>query len=159
MFEPEASCKLYTWEHCVPYFKAEQKILIMVKRTLLSLGLPLDSSYGACLSFLSSGYLMSEWDNNSQSLARTPPLRAMVPREVEELQNPQAFRKVPRAEKRAAKEPGSNACDSFSKQSESAVIPQRWAFLYRRKRWTFLSRVTSQISSRVSSAPNDSYKM
>lgn len=94
VFEPDASCKLYTWEDCVPYFKAEHKILIMVKRTLLSLGLPLDSSYGAHLSFLSSGYLMSEWDNNSQSLVRTLSLRAMMPREVEELQNPQAFRKV-----------------------------------------------------------------
>lgn len=49
---------------------------------------------------------MSEWDNNSQSQARTPPLRALVPREVEELQNPQAFRKVPRAEKELQKTQG-----------------------------------------------------
>lgn len=139
------SCKFYTWEHCVPYFKAEHKILIMVKRTLLSLGLPLDTSYGAHLSFLSSGYLMSEWDNNSQSLARTHPLRAMMPREVEGLQNPQAFRKVLREKTRAAKDPGSNACDSFSKYSESAIIPERWAFLSRQKRWPFLCRIGLQV--------------
>lgn len=46
---------------------------------------------------------MSEWDNNSQSLVRTLPLRAMMPREVEELQNPQAFRKVLREKEKKRK--------------------------------------------------------
>lgn len=46
---------------------------------------------------------MSEWDNNSQSLVRTLPLRAMMPREVEELQNTQAFRKVLREKEKKRK--------------------------------------------------------